>query len=102
MRQPADTCSLSATSSGVVRPEYIEPVPQPPHACDNKPKGFTCSVTVKLYVIAGGGVDRVEIVELLKIAVVTQQQGSAPKYRFAKEINRIEYTTTIDPYTCGI
>ena len=94
---------LAATSSGVVRPVHTERVSQPPHACHNKPPGFTCSVTVKLYVTAGGLVDRVEIVESSRDRPCdVSTRLAAAKYRFSQEINRLEYTTTIDSYSCGV
>lgn len=94
---------LEATSSGVVRPAHIEPVSRPPHACDNNRQGFTCSVTVKLHVIAGGVVDRVEILESSKDRPCdVSTRLAAEKYRFAQEINRLQYTTTIDSYSCGV
>jgi len=94
---------LTATSSGVVRPAHIEPVSQPPHVCDRKPKDFTCSVTVKLYVIAGGVVDRVEILESSRDRPCDlSTRLAAAKYRFGQEINQLEYTTTINSYSCGV
>ena len=94
---------LAAASSGAVRPAHIEPVLQPPHACDNKPQGFTCSVTVKLHVVSGGLVDRVEILESSRDRPCdVSTRLAAAKYRFGQEISRFEYTTTIDSYSCGV
>lgn len=94
---------LAANSSGVVRPVHTEPVSQPPHACHNKSLSFTCSVTVRLHVKAGGVVDRVEIIESSKDRPCDiSTKLAAAKYRFSREISRLEYTTTIDSYSCGV
>ena len=93
---------FAATASGVVRPVHVEPVLQPPHACHKKPQDFTCTVKAKLHVASGGAVDRVDILE---------SSGDRPcdastrlalaKYRFDKRVGRVNYTTTMDSYSCG-
>lgn len=92
---------LAVTASGVVRPAHVEPVLQPPHACHNKPQGFTCSVKAKLHVASGGAVDRVEILESSgdRHCDVSTRLALA-KYRFDKGTGWIDYTTTIDSYSC--
>jgi len=94
---------LTLMSSGLVRPIHIEPVPRPPHACDNKPQGFTCSVTVKLHVIAGGTVDRVEILESSGDRPCDVSTSfAAQRFRFGQEVGQAEYTTTVDSYSCTV
>ena len=60
-------------------------------------------MTVKLHVIAGGVVDRVEILESSRDRPCdVSTKLAAAKYRFGQEIKLLEYTTTIDSYSCGV
>jgi len=53
--------------------------------------------------MAGGVVDRVEILESSRDRPCdVSTRLAAAKYRFDQKISRLEYTTTIDSYSCGI